>query len=66
MENPVKKGERVLVVIGPEGGFSKKEFDYLQNKNLDMLTLGTLILRAETAATVALGNIIYEYSNYNR
>ena len=66
VENPVKKGEKVLVVIGPEGGFSKKEFDYLQNKNLDMLTLGTLILRAETAATVALGNIIYEYSNYSR
>ncbi len=65
-EKPVKKGDKVLVIIGPEGGFSQKEFDYFENKNLEMLTLGNLILRAETAVTVALGNLIYEYSNNNR
>ena len=63
---PIKKDDKVLVVIGPEGGFSQKEFDYFKNKSLEMLTLGDLILRAETAVVVALGNIIYEYSNFNK
>ena len=65
-ENPIKKGDKVLVVIGPEGGFSQKEFDSFRGKSIEMLTLGDLILRAETAVVVALGNIIYEYSNFNR
>ncbi len=63
---PIKKNNKVLVIIGPEGGFSADEFEYFNDKNLEMLTLGNLILRAETAATVALGNIIYEYGNYNK
>ena len=62
----IKKGDKVLVVIGPEGGFSQKEFDCFKEKSLEMLTLGDLILRAETAVVVALGNIIYEYSNFNK
>ena len=65
-EVPIKKDDKVLVVIGPEGGFSQKEFDYFKEKSLEMLTLGDLILRAETAVVVALGNIIYEYSNFNK
>ena len=64
--NPVKPGDNVLVIIGPEGGFSQEEFDYFKEKGLEMLTLGDLILRAETAVVVALGNIIYEYSNFDR
>lgn len=64
-EKPIKKGDKVLVIIGPEGGFSQREFDLFENqKNTEMLTLGDMILRAETAATVALGNIIYEYANH--
>ena len=31
-----------------------------------MLTLGNLILKAETAVTVGLGNIIYEYENFRK
>ena len=65
-EKPIKKGDKVLVVIGPEGGFSQKKFDSFKEKSLEMLTLGDLILRAETAVVVALGNVIYEYSNFNR
>lgn len=65
-EKPIKKGNRVLVIIGPEGGFSQAEFDFFKGKGLEMLTLGDLILRAETAVVVALGNIIYEYSNFSK
>jgi len=59
--NEIKKGENVLVIIGPEGGFSKKEFDYFKTLNLPLITLGDLILKAETAVILTLGNIIYEY-----
>lgn len=62
-KSPIKKEENVLVIIGPEGGFSKKEFELFEEKSIPMLTLGNLILKAETAVTVALGNIIYEYEN---
>ena len=60
-ENPIKKGENILVIIGPEGGFSESEFEYFRNKNLPLITLGDLILKAETAVIIGLGNIIYEY-----
>ena len=59
--NPIKKGEKVLVVIGPEGGFSQKEFDYFRAKNSPLISLGDLILKAETAVIVTLGDIVYEY-----
>lgn len=60
-QNPIKKGDKVLVIIGPEGGFSDREFKFFEDNQIPMLTLGDLILKAETAVIVALGNIIYEY-----
>lgn len=60
-QNSIKKGEKLLVVIGPEGGFSQKEFDYFRTKELPLISLGDLILKAETAVIVTLGDIVYEY-----
>ena len=60
-KNKVKDNENILLIIGPEGGFSQKEFDLLKSKNLPMLSLGNLILKAETAVIVTLGNIVYEF-----
>lgn len=57
-ENPVLKNQKVLVIIGPEGGFSNKEFEFFEENNITTLSLGELILRAETAVIVALGNIV--------
>jgi len=62
-KNPIKKSEKILVIIGPEGGFSQDELEFFKQNKIPMLSLGNLILKAETAAFVALGNIIYEYSN---
>ena len=62
----IKQGDKVLVIIGPEGGFSDREFEFFKKQNFEMLTLGTLILRAESAVVVGLGNIIYEYANFNK
>ena len=61
IEKPIQQNEKVLVIIGPEGGFSQKEFDYFRSKNLPLLSLGDLILKAETAVIVTLGDIVYEY-----
>ena len=60
-QNSIKKGEKILAIIGPEGGFSQKEFEFFRKLNLPMISLGDLILKAETAVIVALGDIIYEY-----
>ena len=65
-KTPIKSGESVLVIIGPEGGFSSKEFEFFDKNSIPKLTLGDLILKAETATTVALGNIVYEFENYRK
>lgn len=59
---PILKDEKILVIIGPEGGFSQKEFDFFKENKITTLSLGDLILRAETAVITALGNITYEYN----
>lgn len=45
---------RSLVVIGPEGGFDSTEVDRLIGADFTPVTLGTSILRWETAATYCL------------
>ena len=59
-ENQIKEKEDVLVIIGPEGGFSDKEFGYFKTHSIPRLSLGDLILKAETAVIVTIGNIVYE------
>lgn len=56
-ENPILENEKVLVIIGPEGGFSTKEFEFFKENKITTLSLGDLILKAETAVIVALGNL---------
>lgn len=60
-DSPIKKTEKILVIIGPEGGFSEREFEFFKSQKFPILSLGDLILKAETAVIVALGDIIYEY-----
>ena len=61
---PIKTGEKILVIIGPEGGFSEREFGLFKTHDkIIMASLGDLILRAETAVIMGLGNIIYESKN---
>lgn len=51
---------RIMVVIGPEGGFSEDEAEFLIRQGFDAVTLGNRILRAETAALYAC-SVIGEY-----
>lgn len=61
-KNPINKQEKVLVIIGPEGGFSENEFEYFKTHSIEMLSLGDLILKAETAVITTIGNIVYEFN----
>lgn len=51
---------RVLIFIGPEGGWSADELAYFTEKGVQSVSLGTTILRAETAAIASLAMINYE------
>jgi len=49
-------GKRLL--IGPEGGFSDAEFGKMDGAGVVGLSLGKTILRAETAAVVAIAKVL--------
>lgn len=53
IKDVVKGAASMLVVIGPEGGFSLEEAESLINCGFHAVTLGNRILRAETAALYA-------------
>jgi 16S rRNA (uracil1498-N3)-methyltransferase len=50
----------VNLFVGPEGGFSRAEVELAQRYNLNPVTLGPRIFRAETAGLVAATAILYE------
>ena len=53
----VKPNKKIVVVIGPEGGFTEAEIQYAKNNGFTPIGLGSRILRAETAAMYALSVI---------
>lgn len=61
LRNREKLPERVLYIIGSEGGFDPEEIIFLKNKKADIVTLGRRILRAETASIVVGGILINEF-----
>lgn len=53
----IEKKQKVAVVIGPEGGFTKEEIKLAANAGFKCISLGSRILRAETACICALSLI---------
>ena len=49
----VKKGENMLILIGPEGDFSPEEIKFALQNGFKPISLGNQRLRTETAAVVA-------------
>ena len=47
----------ISIIVGPEGGFSEKEAEYLDSLNFHRVSLGKRILRCETAAIYSLSVI---------
>ena len=54
------KGKRLILLIGPEGGFTLDEAQAVQEAGGKAVTLGPRILRAETAAIAAVTIAQYE------
>ena len=50
----------VVIIIGPEGGLTPEEATLAIQHGVKVVTLGTRILRAETAALLTVANVIYE------
>lgn len=56
-----KQPETVAILIGPEGGFEKSEVELALKNSITPVTLGTRILRTETAGIIVGGIVLYEY-----
>lgn len=53
LQSIYKKGENVLITIGPEGGFSEEEISLALQNEFTMISLGNSRLRVETAGVAA-------------
>jgi len=56
----LKSGTPIVVMIGPEGDFTPAEIGQARSAGFIPVSLGKIILRAETAAFFALSAIAYE------
>jgi len=65
-ENTIKKFltnntiKKINIVIGPEGGISSKEEEYLNNIGFESISLGENIMRVETVPMFILSVLNYE------
>lgn len=57
----IDKGSKVLVCIGPEGGFSKDEAKTFIENDFQAIRIGPRILRAETASMYVLSSFSYHF-----
>ncbi len=53
--------EEIVVLIGPEGGFSRVEAESARDRGFHAVRIGPNIMRTETAAIAVLSMIGYEY-----
>lgn len=60
-QQPLRK--KILILVGPEGGFSEKEVQGLVNKGFISVSLGNRILRTETAGPFVVGLLQYEWGD---
>lgn len=51
-------GEKLLLLVGPEGGFSSDEIAVLRDKDVRLISLGRNRLRTETAAVAFLSQFL--------
>ena len=54
----LKPNDRIAIVVGPEGGISPDEVEYLEKQGFTKVGLGPRILRTETAAITSLSMLM--------
>ncbi len=57
---PTHPPTTIVLFIGPEGGLMPEEVALAQQHGVQVVSLGSRILRAETAALTAVANVMYE------
>ncbi|WFB34788.1 RsmE family RNA methyltransferase [Kiritimatiellota bacterium B12222] len=62
---PQRLPEKIVVWIGPEGDFSPAEQQAIQSGGAQVVTLGSRVLRAETAALALLAHLRLLGNEYN-
>lgn len=60
------KPEKILILLGPEGGFSEREVADAQHAGFTSVSLGPRILRAETAALAACTLVQYLFGDIKK
>lgn len=61
MKNIKKENiKSIAILIGPEGGFEENEIAALKERNAEIVTLGSRILRTETAGFTCVSILMYE------
>lgn len=53
--------DEIWIIVGSEGGFSTAEVESMKNLGLDPVTLGSQILRVETACLTLVSALKYEF-----
>lgn len=56
----INNDDRILIVIGPEGGFTSSEEELLTEHGFISISLGDRVLRTETASTFIMSAINYQ------
>jgi 16S rRNA (uracil1498-N3)-methyltransferase len=60
----IKKGMKVGIYIGAEGGFDQTEIQTLMQNNAKIISLGKRILRTETASITAISMLMLHAESY--
>ena len=60
LQNLVKKGLKIALIVGSEGGFSAQEIEQIKQVGAKSISMGKRILRAETAAISLSACVLYE------
>ena len=56
-----QKDDRIIIVVGPEGGFTKEEENKLLAAGYQAVSLGNLVLRTETVGLYVMSIINYYF-----
>lgn len=62
----LKPPDALMLIIGPEGGFSGDELQYAKDRKVVVAGLGDRVLRAETAAIAAISIASFLREQYKR
>ncbi len=58
-----RRAKNVLLCVGPEGDFTPDEIVSARSCGMEMISLGPMVLKSDTAGLAALAVINYEYGN---